>query len=267
MANQESFRGVGDRFGIERDQLQRIFISFCETILEIRGEYIKWPSKEGAIVNIQEFEERWSFPHTVGAIDCTEVPIKPPNQNRDSYINRKGVASMKTQAVCDHKLRFMDVYSGWVGSVHDARMFRNSPLALHLARPDVLPPNAHIIGDGAYPLQISLMTPFRDNGHLSDLQKKYNRIHSSARTVIERSFALLKSKWRRLKYLDMDLMDKVPNVIVTACVLHNLIIDLEQVEENDTVADMDNEEGQHAVLDDVRNAAAAVKRQRIANML
>jgi hypothetical protein len=50
----------------------------------------------------------------------------------------------------------------------------------------------HILGDAAYLIRRWLLAPFRDNGHLTDQQEKYNQYHSSNRVVIERAFALLK---------------------------------------------------------------------------
>jgi len=55
----------------------------------------------------------------------------------------------------------------------------------------------HLIGDSAYPLLRNLMTPIRDNGHLTRSQNVYNIKLSSIRSIIERSFGLLKSKFRR----------------------------------------------------------------------
>jgi len=41
----------------------------------------------------------------------------------------------------------VDVYAGWPGSVHDARVWRNSPLSRILPS---LPPDLHLLGDSAY---------------------------------------------------------------------------------------------------------------------
>jgi len=45
------------------------------------------------------------------------------------------------------------------------------------------------------------------------------------RQVIERAFALLKGRWRRLKFLDMKRDDMIPFVILACCVLHNICFD------------------------------------------
>ena len=76
-----------------------------------------------------------------------------------------------------------------------------------------------------------MITPFRDNGHLTADQTKYNKYHSSTRMVIERAFGQLKGRYRRLKYLDVEVTN-VPLIVMAACLLHNLcIIHEDDVEE------------------------------------
>ena len=58
-------------------------------------------------------------------------------------------------------------------------------------------------------------------------QIAYNNKHARTRQPIERAFGLLKGRWRRLKYVEMENVEDVPSVVSAACVLHNfcLIID------------------------------------------
>lgn len=44
----------------------------------------------------------------------------------DSYINMKLYYSIQIQRTVDHKIRFMEVFIGYPGSVHDARVLKNS---------------------------------------------------------------------------------------------------------------------------------------------
>jgi len=127
--------------------------------------------------------------------------------------------------VCDYTGSFIDCFIGMPGRMHDSRVFRMSPLfhAMNAERP-LISRNQHLIGDSAYPLLCNLMTPFRDNGHLTRSQLTYNIKLSSIRSIIERSFGLLKSKFRRLKYLDISDFDLGMQMIAAACVLHNFII-------------------------------------------
>lgn len=107
--------------------------------------------------------ERAGFPNVVRALDGTYIPISGPTTFRDSYICRKGFPAIHLQAVCDSSLRFLDVFCGYPGSV-----FRISPFHDALQN---LPGKYHLLGDSAYPLSSMLLTPFRDNGHLTSEQK------------------------------------------------------------------------------------------------
>lgn len=49
--------------------------------------------------------------------------------------------------------------------------------------------------------------------------------------MIECAFALLKSRFRRLKFLDMNIDEMIPYVIIACTVLHNVCLD--GVDEND----------------------------------
>jgi hypothetical protein len=69
-----------------------------------------------------------------------------------------------------------------------------------------------------------MLTPYRDNGKLSTLQKRLNFLHGSARSVFERSFVLPKGTLKRLTYLDMSLDGKIPLTVSSCVVLHNFIL-------------------------------------------
>jgi DDE superfamily endonuclease len=85
----------------------------------------------------------------------------------------KGFHSIQLQVVCDSRCTFIDWFVGWPGSANDARVWNNSPIGKALgSNQDLLPINSHLLGDSAYPLNIYLITPYRDNGHhLTSKQK------------------------------------------------------------------------------------------------
>lgn len=82
----------------------------------------------------------------------------------------------------------------------------------------------HIIADAAYPLRMWLLTPYRDNGHLTHEQRRYNNYLSSNRMVIEKAFALLKGRFRWLRFLETQKIEYAVKIIMIACVLHNVCI-------------------------------------------
>jgi len=67
-----------------------------------------------------------------GAIDGTHIRIDKPVDDPDSYINRKQYFSLHIQGTVNHQMKFMDVFIGYPGSVHDARVFKNSPIRYDL---------------------------------------------------------------------------------------------------------------------------------------
>ena len=150
--------------------------------------------------------------------------------------------------------------------MHDARVFRNSPLYNHLIDGDnpILPPHLHLIGDAAYPLMQHVMTPYRNTGHLTPAQVRYNTKLSSIRFIIERAFGCLKGKFRRLKYLDISDLELGKKIICAACVLHNFIISSEGMQLDEVLED---EIAAENIFADEQEVAGEQKRTIITNNL
>ena len=226
LGNQESYRSIGERFNVAKSTVFNCLLRVCNALVNnYRQELIRWPTEEQAVDVMDGFEAMRGFPGVIGARDGSHIPIKAPQICPENYINRKGFYSIILQAVCNDQMLFTDTYVGWPGSVHDARVFDNSDLLRGIENnPDTyVQGNSHIIGDSAYGLAKFMMTPFRDNGHLTAAQKKYNKYHSSTRMVIERAFGHVKGCFRRLKYLDVEVTN-APLIVMAVCILHNLCI-------------------------------------------
>ena len=57
------------------------------------------------------------------------------------------------QAVCDDKMRYIDVFGGEPGRIGDVRNFQLSPLNINLlTNPAMQSDEEHLLGDGAYTL-------------------------------------------------------------------------------------------------------------------
>lgn len=212
------------------------------------GHYIRWPQERVQIEELKagfdQLRGEGSFPGVVGCVDGTHILIPGPVAD-NSYYTRKGVHAIQLQAVCNSQMEFIDVFCGWPGSSHDARVWANSPLGQSLESEAIkLPANTYILGDSAYPLKPYLIVPFKDNGHLSSQKRKFNKIHSSSRVVIENAFGRLKGIFRRLKYLHVNNLVLSKDIILTCCVLHNIIlndghIDFQIEMENNDIDDCD----------------------------
>ena len=89
-------------------------------------QYVKIPQEEKLKEIVEGFETLWGFPQAAGAIDGSHIPIIRHDESASDYYNRKGYYSVIMQAMVDHRGLFMDVYIGWPGKVHDARVFVDS---------------------------------------------------------------------------------------------------------------------------------------------
>lgn len=226
LANLECYRSVADRFGVSTSTAWHCVYKICKKLLLLQNhcKIISFPNDEQSrYLAAENFERRNGFPGILGAIDGSHISIKAPKISPTSYINRKNYHSVLLQGICNHKKKFLDVYAGEAGSIHDACLFRRSQFGQTLVNRQ-WPQDLHLIGDSAYPLHINLLVPFKDNGHLTRIQKKYNEKLSQNRVVIEHAFALLKGRFRKLKLLDCTRMDIIPLVIIAACVLHNICL-------------------------------------------
>src|SRR6266540_2696640 len=99
----------------------------------------------------------------------------------------------------------------------------------------------------------------------------YNYVQSASRMVVERTFGILKKRWRCLaNELDADI-DDVPNTVAPCCVLHNIVEKMENdsVDIDDGFEGIDDNEGQIG-QNDVRQRDNLVEgyhvRDRLAQM-
>ncbi|KAJ8956758.1 hypothetical protein NQ314_006632 [Rhamnusium bicolor] len=165
----------------------------------------------------------------------TYIPIKAPIN--PEVINRKCFYGITLQVICDYNRKFIDIFCGYPSSVSDNRIFRNSDIFKNIIRDRArfFSENQFIIGDKAYPLCMYCITPYIDRGNLQAHHLHFNKRHAQTRQVIERSFALLFGRFRRLKYLDMTKTEFIPQTVQAACVLHNVCLmhqgNFEQYEE------------------------------------
>lgn len=214
------------KFGVGKATAFRALRRVTYALHCVAPQFITWPRDQVAVNVMERFERLCGFPNVIGAIDGTHIKIRAPSEDADSYINRKGFYSINVQVVCDSLGRFTHIYAGQVGSVHDSRVFRNSPVARFLDLPEEYFPNdAHIIGDAAYGIHHYIMVPFRNNGHLTDRQKNFNYCLSSTRMAVERAIGSLKMRFRiLLDCLPLTDTKKIPEFILACCVLHNICL-------------------------------------------
>lgn len=233
LATGADYRTISHLFGISKSSVCLIVKDVCSSIVKtMLPQYIRFPTGAALRENINGFEHDLGFPQCAGAVDGSHIPIISPQECPADYYNRKGWHSIILQGTVDHQGLFIDIYVGWPGRVHDARVFANSSLYQRGQSGTLLPDWKKqvagkdipivILGDPAYPLLPWLMKAYPNNGRLTNEKKCFNYKLSKARVVVEHCYGRLKGRWRcLLKRLDVD-VGHVPEVVAACCVLHNI---------------------------------------------
>ena len=111
MANQEPARTIADRFDITRSSYNRVFWRVVTAAVDLRHEYIKWPTGEyhkclskclpftgNNLLEISSsFEDEGRFPGVIGIIDGTHVKIRTSESEPEANINCKKFHSLNVQ--------------------------------------------------------------------------------------------------------------------------------------------------------------------------
>ena len=180
LATPAEYRTIAHLFGVGRSTVCMIVQETCTCIIEVlQRQYINFPSGQSLQDVVTGFETKWGMIQCAGSIDVCHIPILPRALNHTDYYNRKGWYSIVLQAVVDHEYLFRDIYIGWPGSVHDARIFANSIVFKEACNGSILQGDAMsisgrdipiiLVGDSAYPypLMTWLMKPFVEHPNSS----------------------------------------------------------------------------------------------------
>ncbi|GBG64479.1 hypothetical protein CBR_g45175 [Chara braunii] len=124
----ETFESSTSSFGIERSSGIKVVDHVTKVILAAYPEKIAFPTGRRLLQVVRAFGGK-GFPNCLGAIDCTHIYVdKPANTPSENYFDRKQQFSVVAQVVVDLDMRVIDVFVGYPGCVHDARVLRNSSL-------------------------------------------------------------------------------------------------------------------------------------------
>ena len=163
------------------------------------------------------WSQKYQFPYSIGAIDCTHVRIPKLKEHGDEYINRKGFTIINVQATCNAHEIFNSIDVQWPGSQHDSRILINSEISKAMNN---YTGNALLLGDAGYPIRAWLMTPWKSTD--SQEKRRYNEIFCKERVIIERCFGQLKCRFPKLLYKVRAHAANIPSIIVSCVILHNI---------------------------------------------
>lgn len=228
MANQNSFREIADKFDVSQSAAHRSIVELLRVLCSMSSSFITWPSNCEKRTSAAAFARVCGINAIIGAIDGCHIKIQRPTMRGGDYLNRKGFYSVLLQGIVNERGRFLDIFVGPPGRVHDARMLRTSDFYQTW---EEKMDNNKLLGDSAYcgNAYPFVLTPKRDNGALTADDQARNIQISRGRVIVEQAFGRMKCRWRRVRDLQNMRLDIVVMLIMSACILHNLCADPTEV--------------------------------------
>ncbi|XP_046737107.1 putative nuclease HARBI1 [Diprion similis] len=212
LASGDSYSSLQFLFRIPVCTISRIVTETTRAIYDVlKREYLRFPNTAEDWLRISEtFNERWNFPHYLGALDGKHFVIQAPNNSGSTYYNYKGTHSIILMATVDANYKFTYIDVGYNGRASDGGVFENSSLkkgleenTVRLPPPEPLPgreiPVPYVfVADDAFVMRSYILKryPFRNQPAPNLL---FNYRLSRAHRIVENAFGIIANTFRVLR--------------------------------------------------------------------
>jgi len=181
----------------------------------------------------KEFEDKWQFPHCLGAVDGKHIAIVAPRDSGSYYWNYKQFNSVVLMACADADYKIIWCEVGINGRISDGGVIKQTRFyeklcSKTLGIPDEEPVATGtilpyvFIGDEAFALRPDFIKPYSQQV-LTPQRRIYNYRVSRARRIIENVFGIMASRFKILQTPINLPVVKVDLIILTICALHNFL--------------------------------------------
>ncbi|KAL0870611.1 hypothetical protein ABMA27_005572 [Loxostege sticticalis] len=220
---------------ISHQLLSKIIPETCEAIIKVLNENIRLPeTEEEWLIEAEQFEKLWQFPHCLGSMDGKHVEIQKPANSGSLFFNYKGYFSIILFAIVNANYEFLYIHTGTNGSASDGGVLKSTKFYEKLINEQLnLPQDKEFndtnikapyvfIGDSAFALERHIMKPF-PNKEISKDKEVFNYRLSRGRRVVENAFGILSSRFQifqRPMNVNLETIDKV---VLACCYLHNFL--------------------------------------------
>ncbi|KAJ0638804.1 putative harbinger transposase-derived nuclease domain-containing protein [Helianthus annuus] len=278
LSSGDSLIGVGNFFGTNHSTVSQVTWRFVEAIEERGLHHLQWPTTEEEFTQIKsKFENIRGLPNCCGAIDTTHIMMLLSASDRtiDVWLDRKDNHSMMLQVIVDPDMRFRDVVTGYPGKMDDASVLQKSSFhdlsekgerlnGKKLKLPEGTEIREYIVGDSGFPLLPWLLTPYQGRD-LPETKTEFNKRHFATKLVAQRALARLKDVWRVIHGV-MWRPDKnrLPRVILACCILHNIMIDMEDDALDELTLTNQHDSGYRPEFCDMADTNASISRDKLA---
>ncbi|KAJ8750517.1 hypothetical protein K2173_015668 [Erythroxylum novogranatense] len=257
LASGDSLVTIADSFGLNHSTVSQVTWRFVESMEERGLHHLRWPSGESEILEIKsKFEKILGLPNCCGLLDTTHITmlLSSSDPASNAWLDKEKNHSMVLQAIVDAQMRFRDIVTGWPGKLEDSVVFQSSNFCKLCEKGERLNGRTfqlsegseireYIIGDAAFPLLPYLIVPY-DGTELPESRTEFNKRLSTAQMVAQRAFARLKETWKIIKgVMWRPDRHRLPRIILVCCLLHNIVIDLEDEEQDQMSSIHDHDPG------------------------
>ena len=201
--------------------------------------YLKLPSTaEEWLIISKLFEDKWHYPHCLGAIDGKHSTIQPPANCGSHYYSYKHSHSIVLLVVAGPNYECLYADVGTIGRISDGGVWHKCHFAqkldggeLALPAPEPIPFGKYkfpfiFVADDAFALKEHLMKPYPQSG-LTDDKRIYNYRHvvSTIITIIacrisENCFGIIANRWRLFRSAILLPPDTIKIVVMATLALH-----------------------------------------------
>ncbi|XBI05556.1 hypothetical protein VPH35_133712 [Triticum aestivum] len=227
---------VGSSLGVSESTALLITKVFPKAMQNPTAHHFKWPGSYQMEKIKRKFDKIHGLANCCGAVHTAQITLG--SQDRDGEEND----SVLMRAIVDPGMRFTQVWlasdlleldSDLLKYYEDGALVNGSKLKLSNGS-EV---GDYIIGDAGYPLRPWILTPYlsEDGLSLSDAKVEFNRRHSAATAVALRALSKLKDTWKCLQGEGWHPDNKLDMfwTIWVCCMLHNIVIDMEEKDEDE----------------------------------
>lgn len=193
------------------------------------------PESEGEWSTIARgFEEKWQFPHCLGAIDGKHIRITPPPGSGSYFWNYKHFHSTILMACANANYEFIWCETGTNGRISDGGAIRSTSFLEKLNNHELKIPRQEtcsgslielpyvFVGDEAFALRADFLKPYSQKT-LNREQRIFNYRLSRARRIVENVFGIMSSRFRIFNTNINLKLERIDLVVLTCCVLHNFL--------------------------------------------
>ncbi|XP_021818574.1 uncharacterized protein LOC110760581 [Prunus avium] len=193
-----------ERFQHSGETVSRYFGKLLDIVCLMAVDIIKLLDPEFKGVPEKILRDSRYMPHfkdCIGAIDGVHVKASIPPEDQVPYIGKKGIPTQNIMAACNFDMQFIFACAG-----------------------------KYYLVDAGYPQMSGYLGPYKgERYHLPDFRRGtqptgsrevFNHVHSSLRSVIERTFGV---KWSILRDIPNYPFDKQVKIVIATVALHNYI--------------------------------------------